>query len=43
MRIEKGWNIYMTNEEKVIGWRDLEEIRDGWMVEIGLRMIGGGR
>ena len=43
MRIEKGWDIYMTNEGKVVGWRDLEEIRDGGMVEIGLRMRGGGK
>ena len=43
MRIEKRWDIYMTNEGKVIGWRDLEEIRDGRMVEIGLRMRGGGK
>ena len=33
----------MTNEGKVVGWRDLEEIRDGLMVEIGLRMRGGGK
>ena len=33
----------MTNEGKVIGWRNLEEIRDGRMVEIELRMRGGGR
>ena len=43
MRIEKRWDIFMTNDGKVIGWRDLEEIRDGWMVEIGLRMRGGGK
>ena len=43
MRIEKRWDIYMTNEGKVIGWRDFEEIRDGEMVEIGLRMRGGGK
>ena len=43
MRIEKRWDIYMTNEGKVVGWRDLEEIRDGRMVEIGLRMRSGGK
>ena len=47
MRIEKRWDIYMTNEGKVVGWRDLEARRDGRMVEIGLRMRGkqgiGGR
>ena len=43
MRIEKRWDIYMTNEGKVVGWRDLEEVRDGGMVEIGLRMRGGGK
>ena len=30
----------MTNEGKVVGWRDLEEIRDGGVVEIGLRIEG---
>ena len=40
-RSEKRWDIYMTNEGKVVGGRDLEEIRDGRMVEIGLRMSGG--
>ena len=43
MRIEKSWDIYMTNEVKMIGWKDLEEIRDGEMVEVGLRMRGGGK
>ena len=43
MRIEKSWDIYMTNEGKMIGWKDLEEIRDGEMVEVGLRMRGGGK
>ena len=36
MRIEKRWDFHMTNDGKVIGWRDLEEIRDGEMVEIRL-------
>ena len=40
MRIEGSWDIYMTNEGKVIGWRDLEQMRDGEMVEIRLRMRG---
>ena len=43
MRIEKSWDIYMTNEVKMIGWKDLEEIRNGVMVEVGLRMRGGGK
>ena len=43
MKIEKRWDIYMTNEGKVVGWRDLEEVRDGGMVEIGLRMRGAGK
>ena len=43
MRIEKGWDIYMTNEGTMIGWKDLVEIRDGEMVEVGLRMRGGGK
>ena len=43
MRIEGSWDIYMTNVWKVIGWRDLEQMRDGRMVEIELRMRGGGK
>ena len=43
MKIEKRWDIYMTNEGKVVGWRDLEEVRDGERVEIGFRMRGGGK
>ena len=43
MRIDKTSDFYMRNEGKVVGWRDLEEIRDGGMVEIGLRMRGGGK
>ena len=43
MKIEKRWDICMTNEGTVVGWRDLEEVRDGGMVEIGLRMRGGGK
>ena len=43
MRIEKNLDIYMTSEGKMIGWKDLEEIRDGEMVEVGLRMRGGGK
>ena len=43
MIIEKRWDVYMTSEGKVVGWRDLEEIRDGGTVEIGLRMRGGGK
>ena len=27
----------------MIGWKDLEEIRDGEMIEVGLRMKGGGK
>ena len=36
MRIEKRWDIYMTNEGKVVGWRDLEEIRDGEWLKLDL-------
>ena len=35
-------DIYMTSEGRKIDWRDLGEIRDGGMIEVGLRMKGGG-
>ena len=43
MKIEKDLDIYMTSEGKMISWKDLEEIRDGRMVEVGLRMRSGGK
>ena len=39
MRIEKGWDINMTNEVKVVGWRDLEEMRDGrWLNQFAVEI-----
>ena len=43
MRLGKDLDIYMTSEGRMIGWKDLEEIRDGEMIEVGLRMKGGGK
>ena len=42
MRLGKDLGIYVTSEGRRIGWKDLEEIRDGVMIEVGLRMKGGG-
>ena len=35
--------LYMMNEGKRIDWRDLGNVQDGGMVEIGFRMRGGGK
>ena len=43
-RIGLGKDLYffMTSEGRTIDWEDLGEIRDGGMIEVGLRMKGGG-
>ena len=43
MRLGKDLDIFLTSEGRMIGWKDLEEIRDGVMIEVGLRMKGGGK
>ena len=42
MGLGKDLDIKMTSEGRRIDWKDLEEIRDGVMIEVGLRMKGGG-
>ena len=42
MGLGKDLDMYMTSEGRKIDWRDLGEIRDGGMIEVGLRMHGGG-